>query len=152
MRRHVIALSPADRIGMAYEMMRLGRIRQLPVVEGVHLAGELAFRDLLAAYRELFGRTAARSAPARRRAWEALEVRPIEALVRRAEDLVRLETPLAEVVRRIARRAVGFVPVVDEPNGSTGLRLIGVVTERDLLRNALACGAAATPPDRPPAA
>jgi CBS domain-containing protein len=146
MRQHVIVLSPGDTIGEAGAMMGLGRIRQLPVVEGLRLVGELSFRDLLAAYQELFGRAASRSARARQRVWGALERRPIEGLVRPAEDLVWPETPLAQVARRIVRRGAGFVPVVEEDAARAGPRLLGIVTERDLLHHAIVHAKPGAPP------
>ncbi len=49
MQRDVATLSVADRLDLADDIMRLGRIRHLPVVDGTRLVGILSQRDLFRA-------------------------------------------------------------------------------------------------------
>jgi len=135
MRRHVICLSPGDLLVAAAEMMQLGRMRQLPVVEDGRLVGELSFLELCAAF---LTRLASRTRAAEPRALAALRVGQV---MHPAEGWVSPEADLPAVARQIARRGNGFAVVADD--GAAHPRLLGVVTERDLLRRALV---AARPP------
>jgi CBS-domain-containing membrane protein len=135
MRRDVIVLAPADCLAEARATMRLGRIRQLPVVEEPWLVGEVSWRAACKAYRPLFEA----AAPEELARWTAeLDALPVARVMQPPRDWVREGAPLLEVVARLARRACGFVPVVETEGES--LRLLGVVTEHDLLRAALAAG------------
>jgi CBS domain-containing membrane protein len=128
MRRDVIALAPDDCLAEARETMRLGRIRQLPVVEDPWLVGEISWRAACVAYHPLF--EAASPGEVARRAAE-LDALPVARVMLPPLDWVREGAPLLEVVARLARRACGFVPVVETQGES--LRLLGVVTEHDLM-------------------
>ena len=49
MQREVVTLQQGDRLDLADDIMSLGRIRHLPVLDGEQLVGMLSNRDLLAA-------------------------------------------------------------------------------------------------------
>ncbi len=121
MRGDVITVSPDDAIEDVASWMRLGRLRQLPVVVNDGLLGEISFLAIVEA--------SLRDSPAG-------AARAVRDLMQRAEDLAAPDTAPPALVGCLARRGVGFVPVV-EPGAPTP-RLVGIVTERDLLRLAAA--------------
>ena len=134
MRRDVIALAPRDRVLEARETMRLGRLRQLPVVDGPWIVGEVSWRDVCLAYRAVLDEPRGAGARLRAAAVDALEVARV---MQPTCDWVAPDELLAAVVARLARRGGGFVPVVEAEGGSR-IELLGIVTANDLLRAALA--------------
>lgn len=120
MRRHWISLSPAARLDDALQVMRLARVRQLPIVADGILVGVVSYPGLVAA----------------RLAGIAALVQQVMAIV---EETAESATTLREVAARMQRAGAGSLPVV-KPTPA-GPLLIGIVTEADLLR--LAYGAAA---------
>ena len=120
MRRHWIALSPSAGLDDALQLMRLARVRQLPVVADGILVGVLSYPGLVAA----------------RLAGIALLVQQVMA---RVEETAEATTTLCEVAARMQRARAGCLPVV-RPT-TAGLLLIGLVTEADLLRLAYEAGA-----------
>lgn len=127
MRRRFIALEPSDSVEHAGELMDLARVRVLPVVEEGRLRGVLSRRELLAM--ELASALQARAG----RAWRALRLQSIGDCVGEVAS-VTPDAPLDEAARRILQGDAGFVPVVDADGA--GARLVGVLTESDLLREA----------------
>ena len=126
MEREVVTLQQGDRLDLADDIMRLGRIRHLPVLEGDRLVGVLSSRDLLAASLS----KALDFEPLQRRAFmRAVEVKEV---MTQEVDTTTPDTPASEAGRRMLRRKIGCVPVVDEH----GL-FVGLVTETDLVRAAL---------------
>ena len=49
MQRELVTLQEGDRLDLAGDIMNLGRIRHIPVLEGERLVGILSHRDLLSA-------------------------------------------------------------------------------------------------------
>jgi CBS domain-containing protein len=132
MRRNVITLGPEETLGAAREIMQLGRIRQLPVVDKGHVVGELSWQDVCRAFGDVLAKAGRRSSQALRR----VASRPVRDCMQAAGELTTEDTPLDRVAALIVRRGAGFVPVVDAPPPRPP-RLLGIVTERDLLRLAL---------------
>lgn len=115
MRRHWVAVAPDASITETLQMMRVARLRQLPVVADGVLRGVLSFAALVEA--ALTGRCT------------------------RVEEVMSPETETGgatmavdEAAARIARSRTGCLPIV-EP-GPDGPRLVGLLTESDLLRRA----------------
>jgi CBS domain-containing protein len=126
MRRHFIALAPEDSLLDAFHLMRLARLRVLPVVRGEVLVGIVGFPDVAAGLlEELAGRSTA----------PGLAAVPVTRVLRPALETAVPRTTLAHAAESLVRLATGCLPVVDpdEP----GPRLLGLVTETDLLRAAL---------------
>jgi CBS domain-containing membrane protein len=126
-RRRFIALSPGDSLLDAERLMRIARVRYLPVVSGATLVGVLSNRDLLESSVE-----PSRTSP------EALgrfllETRVAE-LMNANPKVVTPDSPLAEAARLLLESGEGCLPVVDARGPAP--RLLGIVTENDLLRAA----------------
>jgi CBS domain-containing protein len=141
MRRNFVALAPQDSLLEAFQLMRLARLRLLPVVREGVLVGVLAFVDVLGAVlHEL------RAAAGLGRA--ELEAIPVERVMSAATETLGPQASLAEAARRLCRSASGCIPVVEA--GRSGPRLLGLVVESDLLRAAFeGVGRDALPQRRP---
>jgi acetoin utilization protein AcuB len=113
MRRRWIAVAPHATVRDTLQLMRLGRLRQLPVVADGILLGVLSYPTLVEAV--LTGR-----------AERVAQVMTPES------ETGEAGMPIREAAARIARSLAGCLPVV-EP-GPAGPRLVGLVTEADLLR------------------
>ena len=123
MRSEFASLREDDRLDLADQVMRLGRVRHLPVLapDG-RVAGIVSNRDLLEAS---LTSVLNFDATARRSFLRSIDV--AEVMVRDVET-VTPETSLAAAARRLIERKIGCLPVVD----ATGI-MIGLVTETDLL-------------------
>jgi WS/DGAT/MGAT family acyltransferase len=124
MTRDVVTLRADDSLATAYLVMRLQRIRHLPVVDGArHVIGLVTHRDLLAASSstlDLPGEAERIELLARARAGEVMETHL--SLARPTEDA-------ADAGRRMIRHKIGCLPVTGDDR-----RLVGIVTEEDFLR------------------
>lgn len=123
MQQEFVSLGVEDHLDLAEDVMRLGRVRHMPVIEGKRLVGIVSQRDLLSAS---LSKMLDFDSAQRRTFMRAVQVS--EAMTR---DVVTVspETPIREVARLMIRHKIGCVPVVrdgDEP--------VGLVTEVDLLR------------------
>jgi CBS domain-containing protein len=125
MRRDFVSLQVGDRLDFADDVMRLGRIRHLPVLSAGKLAGIVSQRDLLA---HSLSRTLDFDPQDRRSFLKSVNVS--EAMTR---DVVTVEeaTPLEEAARLMIRHQIGCLPVLDADGVPVGL-----ITETDLLRAA----------------
>jgi CBS domain-containing protein len=139
MQTEVATLARGDRVDLADDIMRLGRVRHMPVVERGRLVGVVTARDVLAASLT----RALEFEPAHRRAFlKSVEVREVM-----STEVVSLgpEATLGEAAELMLTRKIGCLPVT----GSDG-RLLGLVTETDLLRAAFGEPAAAGLRPEPP--
>lgn len=128
MQEEVVTLDASDRLDLVDDIMRLGRVRHLPVLEDARVVGVVSQRDLLAC-------SLSRSLefePAQRRAFNR-SVSVSEAMSR---DVVSIEpgASLREAAETMLKRQIGCLPVV-RPDGT----FVGLVTETDLVRSAY-CG------------
>jgi len=130
MRKHFVSVAPSESLLDADRIMRLARIRHLPVVEAGRLVGVLSHRDVLdASIARLERRDGVE------RADHLRNIAVVE--VMHKEPYTAIEsTTLGDAARRMLRLKIGFLPVVRQ--GSDGQQLIGLVTESDLLRAAYA--------------
>jgi CBS domain-containing protein len=115
MTRDVITLRPMDNLRHVDALLRLGRVRHLPVVEGGKLVGLVTHRDLLAA--------AARRGPA-----EEVPTWAMDAMTRDVTT-VAPESSLRKALELMLRNRFGCLPVVDARGA-----LVGIVTDSDLVR------------------
>jgi CBS domain-containing membrane protein len=117
-----VTLKPEDTLDLANDVISLGRIRHIPVVEDETLVGLLSERDLLgAAATAIFGlKHKSKTA--------LLKSVLIKDVMKRNVITVVPETPIKETAHLMADRKIGCVPVMS--NGS----LVGLVTTTDILR------------------
>ena len=117
-----VTLTPEDTLDLASDVISLGRIRHIPVVEEGRLVGLLSERDLMgAAASQIFG--------LKQRSKAALlkSVR-IKDVMKKKVVTVGPQTPIRDVAHLMAEKKIGCVPVVSD--GS----LVGLVTTTDILR------------------
>lgn len=113
MRRHWLAVSPSAPVRETLQLMRLARLRQVPVVGDGILRGVLSYATLV-------------DAALKGRATQVGEVMGPEM------ETGDVAMPVAEAAARVARSRAGCLPIVEA--SPEGPRLVGLVTESDLLR------------------
>jgi CBS domain-containing protein len=119
--RDVATLDVGDELSLANDIMKLGRIRHLPVVEGKKLVGILSERDLFrSSLVEALGHEPGKA----RDVMKAIRIQDIM-----VKNLVTIppDADVKEVVQLMLKYKIGCVPVV------AGNELIGLVTETDIL-------------------
>ena len=136
MRRHMMALAPDDTLSAAFQMIRLSRVRQLPVLDGQTIVGEVSHLDTFLAYRDILEAGAKLDPAAVEDAIGEVNARSVQTIMRPVVHFVSPEATVDQIVRSLRERRAGFVPVVVE-TGDGGLRIMGIVTETDLLAAAL---------------
>ena len=130
MRTHFISAAPGDSLLEADRIMRLARIRHLPIVRKERLVGLLSHRDVLAASISKL----VECEPVDR--LDHLRGIKIEAVMSRDLTTATEETTLGAAAQRMLRLKIGCLPVVR--GGPAGPSLVGILTESDLLRAAYA--------------
>lgn len=117
-----VTLKPEDTLNLANDLISLGRIRHIPVLEDGRLVGLLSERDLIgAAATQIFGlKQKSKSA--------LLKSVLIKDVMKKRVITVTAETKIAEAARLMADKKIGCVPVIDDG------RLVGLVTTTDILR------------------
>ena len=112
-----------DKLTLADDIMRLGRVRHLPVLDddGQLLVGIVTQRDL---FRDALAQALGYGRHAQRKILDTLSVKDVM-----ATDVVTIkpETPLVEAARLLTERKIGCLPVIE--NG----RLVGILTESDFV-------------------
>ncbi len=128
--KEVATLDINDELSLANDIMRLGRIRHLPVVEGTRLAGIVSERDLF------------RSSLAHALGYGSKDTRDLMKTMRIKDVMVPAvitvspETAVCTAVRLMLDHKIGCLPVVEDD------RLVGLITETDVLVQYLKdCGA-----------
>jgi len=125
MRRDFMIADPGESLDSARQSMRMARTRHLLVVDDGRLVGILSYRDLLERLVEPTDGEAGGSPSGN-----------VSDLMTLTPSFVTPGTPLADAADRVCRYGFGCLPVLEEPvtgPAETG-RLVGIVTERDLLR------------------
>ena len=130
MRANFISAAPEDSLLEADRIMRLARIRHLPVVKNGVLVGLISHRDVLSASIAKLEK----SEPSER--LDHLRSISIGQVMQRELETAVEATSLAAAARRMLRLKIGCLPVVRA--GPSGPLLVGIVTESDLLRAAYA--------------
>jgi CBS domain-containing protein len=122
MRREVVTLSSKETLDLTQDLMKLGRVRHMPVLDEGRLVGIVSHRDLLAASLT----KALDFDPTSRRSF----LRSVQVGEVMTRDVVSIgpDTTLADAARILVRRQIGCLPVAD----SAGT-LLGLVTGTDLI-------------------
>lgn len=123
MQQKVVTISVGDRLSTVEDIMTLGHVRHIPVVHGGRLVGVVSERDLLRA--SLSQLTAAGSRE-RRAFLSAVEIKRVMSA---PPVTTTPEMPAGEAALTMADSKIGCLPVLD------GARLVGLITETDLLRH-----------------
>jgi acetoin utilization protein AcuB len=107
-----VVVRPDQTVGEAQGLMRDGRFRHLPVLDGTALVGVLSERDLHIGNR---GDETARN-------------RPVRGVMSREPITIDPSEPLEQAARLMLENKVGCLPVVE------GGALVGIITEADIFR------------------
>ena len=119
--KEVATLDINDELSLANDIMRLGRIRHLPVVDGTRLAGIISERDL---FRSSLAQALGYGSEATRDLMKKLRIKDV--MVPKVVT-VSPETELCEATKIMVEQKIGCLPVVE------GGRLVGLITETDIL-------------------
>jgi CBS domain-containing protein len=109
-----VTLKPGDTLQLASDMIFLGSIRHLPVVENGKLLGILSARDVMAV--GLKNRSA------------LLKSMPIKGVMKKKVITVAPDTPIVEAAHLMADKKIGCLPVLSDGT------LVGLVTTTNILR------------------
>jgi CBS domain-containing protein len=118
MTKSPVTLRESDDLGTAAALFKLGRVRHLPVVRKGKLVGLVTQRDLL---RALGSKARANQKAA-----------PVRAMMRTRLLTAHTTTPLRSAAELMLKKKLGCLPVV-----GAGNKLLGIVTESDLVRLAV---------------
>lgn len=119
--KEVATLDVNDELSLANDIMRLGRIRHLPVVDGARLVGILSERDL---FRSSLAQALGYGTKTTRDLMKNIRIKDIM-----VGDVITVtpETDLAQAVKLMLEKKIGCLPVVEDD------QLAGLVTETDIL-------------------
>jgi len=126
MTSEVVTLTRNDQLSIADDVMRLGRIRHMPVLdEDERLVGIVSQRDL---FRGALARALGYGAHAQQKLLGQLLVKEVM-----TNDPVAIgpDAPLAEAARLMLERKIGALPVVEDG------RVVGILTEADFVKRCL---------------
>ena len=117
-----VTLGPEDTLDLANDVISLGRIRHIPVVDAGRLVGLLSERDLMgAAASHVFGlKQKSKSA--------LLKSVLIRDVMKKRVVTVAPETSIKDAAHLMADKKIGCLPVVSDG------AIVGLVTTTDILR------------------
>jgi CBS domain-containing membrane protein len=117
-----LTLRPEDTLDLANDLISLGRIRHIPVLDDGRLVGLLSDRDLIGtAASQIFGlKQKSKSA--------LLKSVLIKDIMKKKVITVTSETKIGSAAHLMADKKIGCVPVMDDG------RLVGLVTTTNILR------------------
>ncbi|MBM4275934.1 MAG: CBS domain-containing protein [Deltaproteobacteria bacterium] len=121
MTKEVATLDINDELSLANDIMRLGRIRHLPVVDGPRLVGIISERDL---FRSSLAQALGYGTKATRDIMKTLRIKDVMVS---PVVTVSPNAGLCDAVRLMLEKKIGCLPVVE------GDRLVGLITETDIL-------------------
>ena len=133
MAKDFVSVAAKDQLDFVDDVMNLGRIRHMPVLDGDQLIGVVSQRDLLATS---LSRALDFEAGQRRNFMRSVVV---EEVMTHQPITVGPDATLRDAGRLMLAHRIGCLPVVDDSG-----RMVGLVTETDLLRGAYGDGAAST--------
>ncbi|HEX9661260.1 MAG TPA: CBS domain-containing protein [Candidatus Binatia bacterium] len=117
-----VTLKPEDTLDLANDVISLGRIRHIPVVDAGRLVGLLSERDLMGAAASHVFRLKQKSKSA------LLKGVLIRDVMKKRVVTVTPETSIKDAAHLMADKKIGCVPVVRDG------AIVGLVTTTDILR------------------
>jgi CBS-domain-containing membrane protein len=126
MTEKVATLGQGDTLDVADGIMSMGRIRHLPVLDGGKVVGVVSQRDL---FRSALGAALAFGIQRPQELMKSVEIRDVMSA---PAVTVAPGSSVQDAARTMAEKKIGCLPVVE--NG----RLVGILTENDVLRYAMA--------------
>jgi len=123
MARDVATLDWNDELGLADDIMKLGRIRHLPVVDEGRLVGIMSQRDL---FKASLASAMGFGEKAKREFMKTVTVKEVM-----VDEVITIspEASIEQAARVILEKKIGCLPVTEEDN------LVGLITETDILRH-----------------
>ncbi len=122
MQTKIVQISAEERLSTVEDIMTLGRVRHMPVVRGGQLVGVVSERDLL---RASLSNLSSFGSEQRRAFLSAVEIAKV---MSSPAVVVGPEVAVQQAALTMAERKIGCLPVVEDG------RLIGLITETDVLR------------------
>ena len=124
MRTHVVTLHFTDTLSVAEDIMNMGRIRHLPVLDGSNcVVGIVTQRDLYkASISSVLGLNRAKE-------HEWMEKVKVQDVMTKTVTMIDPEAGVVEAVNKMVSEKIGCLPVVDQRG-----KLMGLLTETDCLR------------------
>ena len=122
MGKSLVTVSVSERLSTVEDIMTLGHVRHMPVVQGGKLVGVVSERDLLRASLSVLSEHRG----AERRAF--LHVVEIARVMSAPAIVIGPDSTVDEAARVMAEKKIGCLPVVENDH------LLGMVTETDVLR------------------
>jgi predicted transcriptional regulator len=119
--KEVASLDVNDELSLANDIMRLGRIRHLPVLDGTRLVGIISERDL---FRSSLAQALGYGSEATRDLMKKLRIKDV--MVQKVVT-VSPHMDLCEAARIMVDQKIGCLPVVEDEH------LVGLITETDIL-------------------
>ena len=117
-----VTLKPEDTVDLVNDVISLGRIRHIPVLEDGRLVGLLSERDLIgAAATTIFGLKQKRKSA-------LLKTVLIKDVMKKRVISVKPDTPIKDAAHLMADKKIGCVPVIESGT------LVGLLTTTDILR------------------
>ncbi len=123
MERNVIKISAGERLSTVEDIMTLGRVRHMPVVSGGELVGVVSERDLL---RASLSNVHHFGSEERRAFLYAVEIARV---MSQPPIVIGPHETVEEAAQVMAEEKIGCLPVIEK-----GSKLVGLITETDLLR------------------
>jgi CBS domain-containing protein len=122
MTKEVTTLDRNDSLDVADDVMTLGRVRHLPVIDEGRVVGVVSQRDL---FKSALAAALGYGETAQRRLLKTLRVKEV---MSEPPIVVSPEATIKEAVQLMLDKKIGCLPVVH------GHTLVGIVTETDFLR------------------
>ena len=125
MAKEIVTLEIGEELSLADDIMQLGRIRHLPVVENERLVGMISQRDLFkASLTSLmgFGEKAKR---------DFLKTVAVKEIMVKKVITVSPDADIKDAGRIMLEKRIGSLPVVEND------KLVGLITETDILKQCI---------------
>ena len=121
MTKEVATLSSEDELSLANDIMRLGRIRHLPVVDGTRLVGIISERDL---FKKSLAQALGYASKDTRDLMKTLRIKDVMVT---GVITIPPDTQVCEATKMMIEEKIGCLPVVEDN------LLVGLITETDVL-------------------